>query len=195
MIQNAKNALLNKYFEPSVDELTKKILAAVKAVQGNDCCADCGSRSPTWLSINLGILVCDFCAGVHREIGVNFSKIRSITLDKWGTANLLVARSELKNHSFLIIRAETLEMKCSMKFMKRIYRDMRSQMHHHHQLNIEQTSSSRSTYTKALFKRRSDQSKKALRRWNLRYKNQTCTQFFKLMPKELNRKPEEIRLA
>lgn len=93
VIQNAKNSLLNKYFEPSVDELTKKILSAVESVQGNDICADCCNRNPTWLSINLGILVCEFCSGVHRDMGVNFSKIRSMNLDKWGTANLLIARN------------------------------------------------------------------------------------------------------
>ena len=38
---------------------------------------------PDWASINLGILVCIECSGIHRSLGVHVSKVRSLTLDKW----------------------------------------------------------------------------------------------------------------
>lgn len=41
------------------------------------------SSGPDWASINLGILVCIECSGIHRSLGVHVSKVRSLTLDKW----------------------------------------------------------------------------------------------------------------
>ena len=50
--------------------------------EGNKWCADCGSMSKTeWVSINLGIILCIECSGIHRSLGTHISKIRSLTLD------------------------------------------------------------------------------------------------------------------
>jgi hypothetical protein len=38
---------------------------------------------PDWASINIGIVMCIECSGVHRSLGVHISKVRSLTLDKW----------------------------------------------------------------------------------------------------------------
>ena len=49
---------------------------------GNAYCADCGSdKRVEWVSINLGIIVCIECSGIHRSLGTHISKIRSLTLD------------------------------------------------------------------------------------------------------------------
>jgi hypothetical protein len=37
---------------------------------------------PEWVSINLGLLMCLECSGIHRAMGVHISKVRSLTLDK-----------------------------------------------------------------------------------------------------------------
>ncbi|CBY20132.1 unnamed protein product [Oikopleura dioica] len=50
---------------------------------GNKFCADCGMPNPTWASLNLGILVCIECSGIHRNLGVNISRVRSVELDEW----------------------------------------------------------------------------------------------------------------
>ncbi len=50
---------------------------------GNDKCADCDGGTPTWASINLGIMLCIECSGIHRSLGVHISKVRSVTLDDW----------------------------------------------------------------------------------------------------------------
>lgn len=52
-------------------------------IPGNDKCCDCGSEEPRWASINLGITLCIACSGVHRSLGVHYSKVRSLTLDGW----------------------------------------------------------------------------------------------------------------
>ncbi|KAM0450307.1 hypothetical protein ACHAO4_006729 [Trichoderma viride] len=50
--------------------------------QGNCWCADCGSGAKVeWVSINLGIILCIECSGIHRSLGTHISKIRSLTLD------------------------------------------------------------------------------------------------------------------
>jgi Arf-GAP/coiled-coil/ANK repeat/PH domain-containing protein len=43
------------------------------------CCVS--ASDPDWASINLGILLCIECSGVHRQVGVHVSKVRSTTLD------------------------------------------------------------------------------------------------------------------
>ncbi|KAI9821578.1 MAG: hypothetical protein M1832_003252 [Thelocarpon impressellum] len=67
----------------SFEENPSKLLQIVRdADQGNCWCADCGSGIKTeWVSINLGIILCIECSGIHRSLGTHITKIRSLTLD------------------------------------------------------------------------------------------------------------------
>ncbi|XP_060791271.1 arf-GAP with Rho-GAP domain, ANK repeat and PH domain-containing protein 2 isoform X2 [Neoarius graeffei] len=73
-----------------LDHLNKMIRSALSCSEvarrlwsnsWNKVCADCGSPNPEWASINLLMVICESCAGVHRMMGVNRSKVRSLKLD------------------------------------------------------------------------------------------------------------------
>lgn len=59
------------------------VAAQVQSVDGNAQCCDCREPAPEWASINLGVTLCIQCSGIHRSLGVHFSKVRSLTLDSW----------------------------------------------------------------------------------------------------------------
>uniref|UniRef100_A0A672S4T5 Arf-GAP with coiled-coil, ANK repeat and PH domain-containing protein n=1 Tax=Sinocyclocheilus grahami TaxID=75366 RepID=A0A672S4T5_SINGR len=71
-------------------------LQRVMAIGGNSSCCDCGQPEPCWASINLSITLCIQCSGIHRSLGVHFSKVRSLTLDSW-EPELLKLMCELGN--------------------------------------------------------------------------------------------------
>uniref|UniRef100_A0A8C2Z4S6 ArfGAP with SH3 domain, ankyrin repeat and PH domain 2b n=1 Tax=Cyclopterus lumpus TaxID=8103 RepID=A0A8C2Z4S6_CYCLU len=107
VLQNSREEALNKAFKGDqnegenniVQELTRAIVGEVKRMSGNDGCCDCGAPGPTWLSTNLGVLICIECSGIHREMGVHYSRIQSLDLDMLGTSELLLAKN-VGNASF-----------------------------------------------------------------------------------------------
>ena len=50
-------------------------------------CADCAARfdkfNDAWAEMNRGVLVCVNCAAVHRSMGTNVSRIKSVVFDRW----------------------------------------------------------------------------------------------------------------
>ncbi|XP_043724655.1 ADP-ribosylation factor GTPase-activating protein AGD3-like [Telopea speciosissima] len=69
------------YLQQRHNMKNEKPIDVLRRVSGNDKCADCGAPEPDWASLNLGVLLCIECSGVHRNLGVHISKVRSLTLD------------------------------------------------------------------------------------------------------------------
>ena len=83
-------------------QLVKRIITKIRALPGNDKCCDCNSNDPEWLSVNLGVLMCIHCSGRHRELGVQYSRIRSLKLDAIKTSELLVSCVLAKRASYCV---------------------------------------------------------------------------------------------
>ena len=63
---------------------TKQNICTILDLKGNRKCADCASlvdEVTGWASLNLGVVMCIQCAGIHRAMGTHISKIRSFRLD------------------------------------------------------------------------------------------------------------------
>lgn len=44
---------------------------------------------PRWASWNLGVFLCIRCAGIHRNLGVHISRVKSVNLDTWTPEQVL----------------------------------------------------------------------------------------------------------
>ncbi|XP_041440596.1 arf-GAP with Rho-GAP domain, ANK repeat and PH domain-containing protein 1 isoform X4 [Xenopus laevis] len=67
----------------SIGEALSNLEVAQKiwSVEGNRRCSDCNGSNPDWASINLCVVMCKRCAGEHRSLGPNISKVRSLKMD------------------------------------------------------------------------------------------------------------------
>lgn len=73
-------------------KINKSHLILLKIIEkhGNKYCADCGVEGTRWASWNFGIFLCIRCAGIHRNLGVHISKVKSVDLDSWTSEQLQV---------------------------------------------------------------------------------------------------------
>ncbi|ORZ18979.1 hypothetical protein BCR42DRAFT_411973 [Absidia repens] len=85
-------------------------LLSVLRKNANNCyCADCGVKNPDWCSLNLGVVICIDCGGIHRSLGTHITKVRSLTLDTTSfTADAVAMLKNLGNDTANSILEATL---------------------------------------------------------------------------------------
>uniref|UniRef100_A0A6D2WTB8 Small ArfGAP 1 n=1 Tax=Takifugu rubripes TaxID=31033 RepID=A0A6D2WTB8_TAKRU len=66
-----------------LNEQHQAILSKLLREEDNKYCADCEAKGPRWASWNLGVFICIRCAGIHRNLGVHISRVKSVNLDQW----------------------------------------------------------------------------------------------------------------
>ena len=72
--------MVSHYADPEIEKIIE--------IDGNSKCIDCGQVNPQWASVNNAVFVCLNCAGIHRNLGVQISTIRSLVLDSWNEKDL-----------------------------------------------------------------------------------------------------------
>lgn len=94
-LKHASNDVQDLHRLGAEHHVQQQLIRQVQDLNANDRCVDCSTTKdrPTWLSTNLGVLVCIECSGIHRDLGVHISRIQSLTLDNINTSQLLIAHN------------------------------------------------------------------------------------------------------
>lgn len=82
--------------QKQIQEKCQALLTQMLRDEDNKYCVDCDAKGPRWASWNLGIFLCIRCAGIHRNLGVHISKVKSVNLDSW-TPEQVVSLQQMGN--------------------------------------------------------------------------------------------------
>ena len=83
-------SVLAKEKQQKLQDKFQAILGAMLREEENKYCADCDAKGPRWASWNLGVFICIRCAGIHRNLGVHISRVKSVNLDQWTAEQIAV---------------------------------------------------------------------------------------------------------
>ncbi|XP_066603294.1 stromal membrane-associated protein 1 [Prorops nasuta] len=87
---------LEKERAKQIQDKCQALLTQMLRDEDNKYCVDCDAKGPRWASWNLGVFLCIRCAGIHRNLGVHISKVKSVNLDSW-TPEQVVSLQQMGN--------------------------------------------------------------------------------------------------
>jgi len=74
-LEKIKNASSRSCISSSYHQIPPTCFEIIRSIPGNNTCIDCGASNPDWATVSYGALICMICAGRHRSLGVNCSKV------------------------------------------------------------------------------------------------------------------------
>ncbi|XP_026680997.1 stromal membrane-associated protein 1 [Diaphorina citri] len=82
--------------QKQIQDKCQNLLMQMLKDDDNKYCVDCDAKGPRWASWNIGIFLCIRCAGIHRNLGVHISRVKSVNLDTW-TPEQVVSLQQMGN--------------------------------------------------------------------------------------------------
>lgn len=79
----------------------------------NKKCADCNNKGANYIDVLYGCFLCTTCAGIHRGLGTDISRIKSMSLDKFTDAEIKLVEDIGSNINFNNIYEATYKNKKS----------------------------------------------------------------------------------
>eukprot|EP00124_Ichthyophonus_hoferi_P002382 Ihof_evm2s160 gene=Ihof_evmTU2s160 len=90
ILQTLKDHQLGTY---GTQWISQEEIKGLLKVPGNNTCADCGRGDLDWASLNRGILLCANCSRIHKDLGIQVSRVCSLTSSNWTKTSYDVVKS------------------------------------------------------------------------------------------------------
>lgn len=97
-----------------MSQMPADVQKRIRALPGNNVCADCENVNPQWASVSYGCMLCLECSGHHRSLGVHLSFVRSVAMDSW-TEKQIEAMEKSGGNAKLVEFFESKGIKKSMR--------------------------------------------------------------------------------
>jgi len=67
-------------------------ISEIMKLEGNNKCMDCQAENPTFASVNNAIFLCETCSKIHKRLGENISKVKSLLSDEFTPEEIAVLK-------------------------------------------------------------------------------------------------------